>query len=53
MFYSMLGRAVWAGGKWYLRRRYGRAYLPKPLLAGSVLAALLALVLVGQRSQSS
>jgi hypothetical protein len=38
MFYRLLGMAVWNGGKFFLRRRYGRTYVPKPLLAGAVLA---------------
>jgi hypothetical protein len=38
MFYRLLGMAVWNGGKLFLRRRYGRAYVPKPLIAGVVLA---------------
>jgi hypothetical protein len=38
MFYRLLGMAVWNGGKFFLRRKYGRAYVPKPLLAGAALA---------------
>jgi hypothetical protein len=38
MLYSMLGRAVWFTGKRYLRHRYGRLHVPKPVLAGSALA---------------
>jgi hypothetical protein len=37
MFYKLLGMAVWNGGKFFLRRKYGRAYMPKPLLAGAAL----------------
>ena len=37
MFYRLLGMAVWNGGKLFLRRRYGRTYVPKPVLAGAVL----------------
>ena len=40
MFYKLLGMAVWNGGKFFLRRRYGRTYVPKPLLAGAAVAAL-------------
>jgi hypothetical protein len=53
MFFSLLGRVVWFAATRYLRRRYGRTYVPKPLLAGGVLALLLALVSAGQRSSSS
>jgi hypothetical protein len=52
MFYSSLGRVVWFGAKWYLRRRYGRAYFPKPVLASGVIALVLAVALLG-KSQSS
>ena len=38
MFYRLLGMAVWNGGKLFLRRKYGRTYVPKPLLAGAVVA---------------
>jgi hypothetical protein len=53
MFYSLLGRVAWFAATRYLRRRYGRAYVPKPLLAGGVVASLLAIVRAGQRSSSS
>jgi hypothetical protein len=39
MFYRLLGMAVWNGAKFFLRRKYGRTYVPKPLLAGAALAA--------------
>ena len=39
MLYKLLGMAVWKVGKFALRRRYGSTYVPKPLLAGAVLAA--------------
>jgi hypothetical protein len=38
MFYSLLGRTVWWGGKRYLHRRYGATYVPKSMLAGGALA---------------
>jgi hypothetical protein len=38
MFYKLLGMAVWHGGKLFLRRRYGPTYVPKPVLAGAVVA---------------
>jgi hypothetical protein len=51
MFYKLLGMAVWNGGKWFLRRKYGPTYAPKPLLAGGVLAIALGVaVLVARRS---
>jgi hypothetical protein len=42
MFYSLLGRMVWYGLKLFLRRKYGRTYVPKPLLAGGTLALAVA-----------
>lgn len=36
MGYKLLGMAVWNGAKIFLRRKYGRTYVPKPLLAGLV-----------------
>jgi hypothetical protein len=52
MFYSLLGRVVWFAAKRYLRRRYGRAHLPKPVLAGGALALVLAVGLATQRHHS-
>jgi hypothetical protein len=37
-FYKLLGRAVWNSGTFYLRTKYGRTYVPKPVLAGAALA---------------
>ena len=42
MAYKLLGMLTWKGAKWFLRRKYGAALAPKPLLAGG-----LALVLIG------
>ena len=52
MYYKALGWAVWKGGTWYLRRRYGTA--PKKIGAGALVAAgLAAAILVAQRKLSS
>jgi hypothetical protein len=40
MRYKLLGMAVWHGGKFFLRRRYGAAYVPKPVLAGAAVAVV-------------
>ena len=40
MAYKLLGMAVWKGGKLFLRRRYGTAMAPKPLLAGGALLVI-------------
>jgi hypothetical protein len=53
MGYKLLGIVVWKGAKWFLRRRYGAAITPKPLLAGGLFVALLGVGLaVRQRAQS-
>jgi hypothetical protein len=53
MFYRALGWAVWNGGKLFLRRRYGRTYVPKPLLAGTALAAAAGVALLVARQVGS
>jgi|GEM_PF-2745057 len=50
MFYSLLGRAVWFGGKWYVRHRLGgRRALVKPLLLGGGAAVLAGLAVAAAR----
>jgi hypothetical protein len=51
MGYKVLGYAVWQGGKWYLRRRYGGT--PRKLLAGGMVALVIGGALVAQRQASS
>jgi len=46
MFYKLLGMVVWNGGKLVLRRKYGAAHAPKPLLAGAALAFVAAVALL-------
>jgi hypothetical protein len=53
MFYRLLGMAVWKGGKLVLRRRYGRTYVPKPLLAGAALTVVGGVVLLVVRHNVS
>ena len=50
MFYSLFGRVVWFALKLVLRRRYGRAYVPKSLLAGGTVAIVLAVAFAFLRS---
>jgi hypothetical protein len=45
--YQLLGYAVWKGGTWYLRRRYGGA--PRKLAAGALAALVLAALVLVQR----
>jgi hypothetical protein len=52
MFYSLLGRIVWLIAKRYLRHRYGRTYLPKPVVAGAVLATAIAVALGAHHGRS-
>ena len=53
MFYSLLGRIVWYGLKVFLRRKYGRTYLPPALLAGVTVAAALGVGAIVARARSS
>jgi hypothetical protein len=53
MFYRLLGMAVWKGGKFFMRRRYGPTYMPRPVIAGLLLAVIGALVVVLTRRESS
>ena len=53
MFYSLLGRIIWFVAKWYMRRRVGNLRAPRPVLAGSFLALVLAAVVIGQRNHLS
>ena len=42
MLYKFLGILVWNGAKTLLRAKYGRTYMPVPVLAAAVVAAGLA-----------
>ena len=54
MAYKLLGMAVWKGAKWFLRRKYGAAMAPKPLLAGGLLVLIVGIVLaIWQRGGDS
>jgi hypothetical protein len=46
MFYKLLGMAVWNGGKYYFRARYGRTSIPKPVIGGAALAIIAAVAAV-------
>ena len=39
MYYKLLGMAVWHGGKFLIRQRYG-VKLSKPLVAGAAMATV-------------
>ena len=53
MFYKLLGMTVWNGGKFFLRRKYGPTYAPKPLLAGGVVAIVAGVALLAARGAKS
>ena len=53
MFYELLGRLVWNGLKAFLKMKYGRFYLPKPVLAGGTVAVALAIMAAAQKGRSS
>jgi hypothetical protein len=53
MFYRLLGMIVWKGWKFALRQKYGRTYVPKPLLAGAVLMLVGGFVLLVARHNGS
>jgi hypothetical protein len=49
MFYKLLGMVVWNGAKFFLRRKYGPTYAPKPLLAAAVLAVVAGVAILAAR----
>ena len=53
MFYKLLGMVVWKGAKFFLRRKYGPTYAPKPVLAGAVVAVVAGVALLAARRESS
>jgi len=52
MFYKLLGMVVWNGAKFFLRRKYGPTYAPKPLLAAGVLAIVAGVAILASRRDS-
>jgi hypothetical protein len=52
MFYKLLGIFVWKSVTAILRQRYGRTYVPVPVLAGVAVAVLLAVGLLVARRDS-
>jgi hypothetical protein len=53
MFYRMIGMAVWKGVKALLRYKYGPTRMPRPLLAGLLLAVIGAIVAAVTRRETS
>ena len=46
MLYTFIGRLVVKGAKVFLRRKYGPTLLPKPLVAGGVVALMVGVLLI-------
>ena len=53
MVYKLIGMAVVKGAKLFLRRKYGPTYTPKPVLAGAVVAAVVAIALVASKRENA
>ena len=53
MFYRLLGMAVWKGLKTLLRLKYGRTYMPRPVLAGLIVLVLGAIAAVVTRRETA
>lgn len=53
MLYKLLGMVVWRLAKVFMRRKYGRTYLPKPVVAGALVAGMVGLLLFLGRRESS
>jgi hypothetical protein len=49
MGYKLLGIVVWKGAKWFLRRKYGAAMAPKPVLAGGLVLVLMGVALAAKQ----
>jgi hypothetical protein len=52
-FYRWFGMAVWNGLKTGLRLKYGRTYMPRPMLAGLILLVVGAIAAVVARRETS
>ncbi len=53
MIYTLIGRIVVKAAKVFLRRKYGPTYLPKPIVAGGLVALVVGLLLVLGRRDSA
>jgi len=49
MGYKLLGFVTWKGAKWFLRRKYGAAMTPKPVLAGGLALVVLGVALAAAK----
>ncbi len=53
MLYTFLGRLVWKAAKVFLRRKYRRTRVPKPVLGAAAGATVALVLLVLQRRTPS
>ena len=53
MFYRLLGMAVWKGLKTLLYLKYGRTYMPRPVLAGLILLVIGAIAAAVTRRETA
>ena len=53
MIYTLIGKAVVKAVRIFLRRKYGPTLVPKPLLAGSLVALVVGLLIVLLRREES
>lgn len=49
MIYTVIGKLVVKGARVFLRRRYGPTLVPKPVLAGAVIASIIGVALVASK----
>ena len=49
MIYTLIGKIVVKGAKVFLRRNYGPTYVPKPVLAGAVVASIIGVAVVASK----
>ena len=52
MAYKLLGIVVWRAGKYFLRRKYGTARAPKPLVAAGMALAIAGAILAARQASS-
>jgi hypothetical protein len=52
MAYKLLGILTWKGARWFLRRKYGAAMAPKPLLAGGLVLVIVGIALATRQRAS-
>jgi len=51
MRYKILGFAVWKGGAWYVRRRYGRWLPSRRMVAAGIVLTMVAVLAAKAREE--